>query len=564
MATQELSHWLTRYANNAHAWSTTTSDDGRRSFSRPLGLIETSFDMDSTNYGGRADMTASLKLEIKHKLSSKALRRHISLAWTLLRLEHVLLMSKIDEINNTRHFAIELPHSPNEAITSASNDITWLEDHAFNSTIDPETLHHHALNVARITQPQKCLSKLHVLPLRSLPNGTVELNFLLIIAHQISDGLSAYNWFKHFLSILNSASQTIEHAIEDALNNKHFHTKLPPAQEDMYPIVPGNIARKRWFWALIRVLRFRATTMSRTFVNPLRRERRLDEPLLLAPIYAPIFNYEQGHRPPLTTGHITAALSASASKKLITLCREANVSIGAGCFALAGLSMMEIYASDHAHEASPPAFAASFPLNPRAFFREKVEADSCMLAFSEGIVMPFLPLDVPIEDRFRLVARRANAGLGVYQKRLKNTGLGIFDKRSSNRLLATAYLTSVDRLNMRLGRTEAGPQGELKPPVGEYAATCGVSSVGSTAGFFKPGTYDVSDLGDRDFAADFRGLKMGVRARENEFLVGSSTNSDGIVKFGVSYDMNAVSEEAAQNWAKTIKGLLEKGDGSRL
>ena len=50
---------------------------------------------------------------------------------------------------------------------------------------------------------------------------------------------------------------------------------------------------------------------------------------------------------------------------------------------------------------------------------------------------------------------------------------------------------------------------------------------------------------------------MAVRARDNEFLIGSSTDWRGIVSFGVSYDGNAISEEAAERWADKIRGLLE-------
>lgn len=97
-----------------------------------------------------------------------------------------------------------------------------------------------------------------------------------------------------------------------------------------------------------------------------------------------------------------------------------------------------------------------------------------------------------------------------------------------------------------------------------FRATCGVSSVGSLATFFKPGAYNLQDLGDRDFAADFRNVNIGVRARENEFLVGSLTTAEGIVAFGVSYDLNAISQERAELWKMTIESLLEVGGQAKL
>jgi hypothetical protein len=110
-------------------------------------------------------------------------------------------------------------------------------------------------------------------------------------------------------------------------------------------------------------------------------------------------------------------------------------------------------------------------------------------------------------------------------------------------------------------RTGFTPQGELKPRMGQYGATCGVSSVGSLKAFFRPGEFDVNNPEAKDFVADYRGLKMGVRARDNEFLIGSSTDANGIVGFGVSYDENAISQEVAQNWAQT---MLEPRETSRL
>jgi hypothetical protein len=91
-----------------------------------------------------------------------------------------------------------------------------------------------------------------------------------------------------------------------------------------------------------------------------------------------------------------------------------------------------------------------------------------------------------------------------------------------------------------------------------------VSSVGSTAVIFKPAEYDLENTQGKEFVANFKSLRMGVRARENEFLVGSSTNAESIVAFGVSYDLSAISKESAEKWAEIVSGLLEKGDGSRL
>ncbi|KAH7087167.1 hypothetical protein FB567DRAFT_527105 [Paraphoma chrysanthemicola] len=581
-------HWLTRYANAQHTWTSHTSHNGTKSFKRRLGLVETSFDVDGTHFGGRADMTATLKLEINHQLPEQALRERIILAWTLLRLKHVLLMSRVEASQKgPREFVIDIPPSPASAIAASKSSVTFLSDIGYTADLNDEDLHHHALNTTRIIQPGTCLSKLHVLPLIPVPDkpGHFECKFLIVIAHQISDGLSAYVWFREFIALLNTSVPQIHEDIRTAIHASAIEKRLPPAQEDLYPVVKGNVARQRWFWAIIRVLRFIQQPLKPTFTNPLRREKKVDGPLTLRPTYDKLFDYNVETRPPNNSGHVTAYLSLGASARLIKLCRGAKVSIGAGCFALAGMSMMAIYEAQHLRRQSSseveekgpvPAFGASFPLNPRPWLTSPVGADSCMLAFSEGILMPFLPSDLPIEGRFRLIARIANRELKAYQKRVpkaedtttgRDIGMSVLDKHAPARLLAMGYIGQLERIDGRLPpsqRSGFNPQGELPARVGAYGATCGVSSVGSTAAFFRPGEYNLDDISTNGFAADYRGLRMGVRARENEFLVGSSTDAAGIVGFGVSYDENAISQEAARGWAKTVEGLLEKGDVSRL
>lgn len=571
MARKETSeHWLDRYATDYTSWKQVNRSDGK-SFKRPLGLLETSFDIDGTHYGGRADMTCMYTLAMQHTLSRSELRHRIALAWTSMRLQHVLLMSRVvdDAETGKRGFWIDAPNSAAEAVESVEKGIVWVED--MYKDIDDKEFHHHAFNVGRIVEPTKCMSKLHVLPLKQQSDGTFLMHFLIIIGHQISDGLSAYNWLSHFLRILNTPSPVIEASIAQDILPESIEPRLPRAQEDLYPPITGSVARQRWFWVLIRVLRHVAKTLPPTFVNPLRRPQRLGRAVPLPHRFDKLFNYDPDVVPPLSTARIGVSLSKAASTRLLSLCRSADVSIGAGCFALVGLSMMELHESSSPSSDQYPAFAATFPLNPRAFFVNPPPTESCMLAFSQGIVMPFLPSDLPVERRFKLVAKQANRGLRVYQKRLKGKMSvdGVFDKHSPLRLLATGYLTQMERVQSKLpsqlrNTTTLDPQGDLKPRVGQYEGTCGVSSIGSLASFFERGTYDLQNMEDKDFAVDFRDVQMGVRARDNEFLVGISTNAEGVISFRASYDMNAVSQEAAEIWAKKISGLLEKEDGAKL
>ena len=564
--------WLDHYTA-PHTWTLNNSPPtptapSTRTFTRPLGLVESSFDLDGTEFGGRADMNALLELSLSHALSPAALRRRIALAWACLSLQHVLLRSYVcEDDRGTREFAVRVPADVEEAVREVEQRIVWVGD--VYEEVDGEEMYDHVMNVARVIDPDVCLSKQFVLPLTRQSDGTWGLRLLVVMAHEISDGLSAYTWFGNLVRILNLSEAKIKGELQDALDLERVQRRLPLAQEDLYPKVAGNAARQRWFWAILRVLRHVRKTAPPSFENPLFRESRPQDARAFPPTFDRIFEYSAERRPPMNAGYVSTSLSQTATARLVALCRASHVSIGAGCFALAGIAMMEL------HEARYPdiptsqreAMSASFPLNPRAFFTKPPPADSCMLAFSEGIVMPFLPSSLPIEGRLRLIAKHANRELRAYQKRLKSgtTAAGL-DKHAPGRLLAAGYLAQIERVESKTPayrKLGLNPQGELTPAVGKWA-TCGVSSLGPTAAFFQQGADNTADNEAKDFAVSFRNMTMGVRARENEFLVGSRTDADGLVKFGVSYDANAISKNDADRWATKISGLLEKDDRPKL
>lgn len=514
-------------------------------------------------------MTALLTVSIDHRLSREAYRRRIALAWADLRLRHVMLMSRTryETQEKQRKFIVDIHEGQEEVFNDVMQHITWVED--YYQEVDGLEIHRHALNVGRIIEPDKCLSRLYVLPLLKLPNGKYELRFLILMAHQISDGLSAYNWFSDFIRILNLPEMDLEKEIGVFCREEEIKSRLPPAQEDLYPQDKGTKARERWFWAIIRVLRHLRKTTPRSFTNPLMRERRLEETVSCTPVFDKIFDYSDANKPPLNSGHVGAKLSRQASEHMIDLCRSIRISIGAGCFALAGLAMMAIHEDRYPNipdnERLP--FVASFPLNPRAFFGFNTPADSCMLAFSEGIVMPFLPSSLPIEGRFKLIAAHANRALRMYQKRAKGnlTGLlGPLNPHDPARILANAYISAIERSDARLPKDMkfgVQPQGSLEPPAFQFRATCGVSSIGSTVQWLAPGRYSLSRIGNgedtQDFVADFRDFRQGVRARDDEFLVGSSSDAEGCIRFGVSFDESAISSEMAERWRYVVENLME-------
>ena len=87
----------------------------------------------------------------------------------------------------------------------------------------------------------------------------------------------------------------------------------------------------------------------------------------MPPTYSQIFKYSFERKPPLNSFHCTASLSRKASSRFVQLTRAANASIGAGCFALVALAMMELEEVRHPDiplsERRP--FIAAFPLNPK-------------------------------------------------------------------------------------------------------------------------------------------------------------------------------------------------------
>ena len=131
-------------------------------------------------------------------------RRRILLAWASLRLQHVLMLARVlrDQHSAQRHFAVELLKDSQEALQKASKFVVSIDDYYHN--VDENGLYRHCLNTARVLSPDESLSRLFVLPLESLPNGNSCLRLLIVVAHEITDGLSMFHWMSHLIRILNT------------------------------------------------------------------------------------------------------------------------------------------------------------------------------------------------------------------------------------------------------------------------------------------------------------------------------------------------------------------------
>ncbi|KAK3061458.1 hypothetical protein LTS18_006243 [Coniosporium uncinatum] len=483
-----------------------------------------------------------------------------------------------------------------DAVRSAKETLGLVE--SFYKSVDPVDFYRHSQNTKRLIDPFKRVTQLLVLPLEHLQGERYLLRTLQTSGHMVVDGLTNYHWLSHFIKLLNTHETALLKAIDELRQPQAISSSLPPAQEDLYPSIPGSPARQRWFWAIIRILRHVRKPLPQSIPNPLRRPKRLPIAQAFPPTYPKIFDYSLSHTPRLNTHRVHLTLSPSASARLMRLARSVNASIGAGCFTLIGLAMMALH--EDQHPAIPPEdrlpYVAAFPLNPRAFFGY-TSADSCMLAFSDGMALPFLPGSLPIDARFRVLARQADRQLKMYQKKKKkqnqkqdqkkqnqnqnqtqnqiagekgrkeektdDAAVGWLHAQSPLRLLATNFLITMERVEAKLPEHlksgGADPQGAYPANWSPYGATNLVSSVGLVKEWVAPGGYPLDGDGDGDdgIAADFREVATGVRARENEFLVQSSGDGE-VLRFAASYDANAIDEEMVERWKRKMLDLLEE------
>ncbi|KAI9694485.1 MAG: hypothetical protein M1822_000101 [Bathelium mastoideum] len=567
------------------------------------------FDNDGRQFVGRADCHGLLKLKIRGGPSKDQLRQKISLVWAILRLQYPLLRATASRLspafitgsaeeNRRRHFIVKSPRRIAEENTQEALTTLVFVDDSYPH-IDPADFLKHAENTDRIIDPSQSLSKLFVLPLITLPDHTHQLPLFFVFAHQITDGLTLYNWLPRFHILLNQPLPSLQNTLS-LLSSPNplpqVPVRLPPAQEDLYPPISGSHARQSWSWLLLRILRHVRRPLPPAFPNPLSRTYPLPsgQARPCAPSYPALLNYSI--TPPLNTHRAKAVLSPAASRRFHALARTADVSTGSLAFALVGLAMQSLHAELHP-TAPRNAFIGSFPLNPRPLLCQSsgAEPDSLMLAFSDGLVLPFLPTGASVEGRLKVLARRAQAQLKGYQRRVVKEG-------RKREVLQGLYVMSGERCRVVTGGEEGvgfEVQGAYPARANPTGATCGVSWVGSVEAFLrgprdgagneKEGTegrtYQKEDYQDdsgphkhleeaerkqrgregKEFEALWMDVSMGVRVREREFLVGGTMLGDDRVVFGASYDGNAYDEALVRRWEEKMKILLlEDTPNSRL
>ncbi|KAK4988074.1 hypothetical protein LTR50_004190 [Elasticomyces elasticus] len=569
-------HWLDQYGSEYHQWHKATYN-GNTIYYRPLGLVEYAFDTDGTDYEGRADMNGLLTLQVASDLNRAQIHHHILLAWTALCQQHALIRSKVlrrqpymapDAVSDVdRFFVVEQPHDERAALAEAAKTVVFLDDSY--TAMDPFDFYRHSQNTGRVIEPSAALSKCFVLPFDIRGQGTFTISLLMIHAHQIVDGLSLHAWYAHLWSLLNTSGETLRRGLSSLLTPQAVEKRLPPAQEDLYPPILGSTAKKRWFWVITVILRHVRKPLRAAFQNPLRREEPLLSSVAFEPKYMNVLDYDT--KPPLNSYTCRTRIGLRSTQRLHRLCREAKVSIGAGCFVLVAITMMEAYEErfPNVPDDKRRPFIGSFPINPRPFFKHTEPPDSLMLAFSDGLVLPWLSSSLNLDARFRLLVQQAQRQLAIYQKRtrVEDENLAQYmGSRGAGRIVANSYIMAAERAESKRPehlKKGINPQGAYPVRANPTMATCGVSSVGRRQ-VLKRKTYTANEVRSttedaKDFVADFEDMDMNVRVRDGEFLVGIGGNSESIF-VNVSYDGNSMDEELVRRWQKRIETLLDGAD----
>ncbi|RVX73781.1 hypothetical protein B0A52_02671 [Exophiala mesophila] len=565
--------WLESYATSHHEWHEAVHL-GSTIFYRRIGIVEGLFNTDGIDCEGRADMTTDLQVEIRTSLSLEKLRDRIVQAWAVMRHRHILLSSRICQgkeispndlaakINSQDWLYVYTPSTSLAALVAdARRHTVFVQDQYPQAQNDEFFVH--LLNCSRCINPFDSLSRLYVMPLVRTREGTYNIHFMFIAGHEIVDGLTSMRWMASFIDILNQSVARLELDAKELCTSSP-QPRLPPAQESLYPSMGKSQARQRWSWAISRILRHVKRPGPAAFQNPLRRAMPLSKGQRLEPKFSLVIDYSR--IPPLNTYAVRPTLSMAASQRLAKLCRDVRISVGSGCFALVALVMMQFEERRNpdipAHERLP--FVGSFPVNPRPFLSGTPttgKEDNLMLAFSEGIALPFLSSDLSLEGRLRLLGKQAHRRLRQYQKRPQKAGDHVeLGSRSPSQLLPMMYLTTMERLENKSTHSRRrgwNIQGQYPASLPPTLATCGVSSVGPRGSIIASGKYNTKNLSDgKDIGVDFRGLDTTVRARDGEFLIGA-VGDNGQLKFGVSYDGCAIDPTLANEWKVVMETILE-------
>lgn len=184
-----------------------------------------------------------------------------------------------------------------------------------------------------------------------------------------------------------------------------------------------------------------------------------------------------------------------------------------------------------------------------------------MLAFSDGVTLPFLPRNLDFRGRFKLLGKQAHKQLRQYQKRKRSAEEELhLGSRSPSQLIPALYCSTLERMENRAPedkKTGLNVQGLYPAKTSPTMATCGISSVGDVSTILKMPAVNLDQPGDKDLIAEFKGVSSCVRPRDGEFLVGASGDQQHL-GFLVAYDANAIDPARAEEWKELMVTMLDK------
>ncbi|GAA5944137.1 hypothetical protein JCM3775_001076 [Rhodotorula graminis] len=451
----------------------------RQQWTRALGILEAKFDK-ATQRDGQSDtfvrlaLTLDLNLDPPHAATTAFLSR-LLLAWASLRAKHPLLACTVRDAPQGKHAPIPLvdsrefvlvpPLDAAEALSQAAQTLLVhsVEDGESVQAAADEVQDRYVLNGPRALLAQdECLARLVVVRSEREP---LELGFVLVISHVISDGLSVFKLVNELFSLASSPElpeapssapclslssfldgtreveawdvpADVATAWRVVLPENELASHLPLANEELYPSiplssptptvpvqptenpssttslppappVPASTARRRWLWAITRTL-------------IMARQRRFPRTLYFPRLEAPTPPPQARNRWP------QLRFERETSQRLIRLCKTEGISPSMLLYSLISLSVARIFRRVHADKPYHPV-VLGFPFSARPFLQRTPPpgaaaddpahaprgssdpATDCAIRITFGcIAMPALALDAPTDP-----AQRALVGATV-------------------------------------------------------------------------------------------------------------------------------------------------------
>ncbi|GAA5981682.1 hypothetical protein JCM11641_004213 [Rhodosporidiobolus odoratus] len=458
------------------------------------------------------------------------------------------------------------------------------------------------LNGERVLLDQgSCLARLVLV--RSDENP-LQLGFFLVISHVISDGLSVFKLVNELFTLASSASlptppaPTAFRLLDDFLcpstslrlqpwqvsaailrawsigrsDSDDLLSRLPLANEEHYPAIPvppstslpppttatevpptapqtrpsttshPSIPRKRWLWAIHRVL---------LGIRYQRYPRSLAIPRIAYP------------NPPVQAQNRwpQVRFSRETSSRLIALCKQEGISPSMLLYSLISLSVSNIFATGHPTAPYHP-IILGFPFSFRPFLsREAVSAPSVSssdpasdlairITFGQ-IHLPNLPLDPQNPNDATKIRQTAFRGARLAKEQFARKLAP--DARSRSLFMAEAYSLVLKRLFSGAGKppiTYEEPKTALNPSmIGD------VSRILSTTFPLPPSSPSSPSTPKREIRLS--ALLLGTRLHRGEGMLLEALTWDGMITLCLGVDDGLIARETVD---RLLGGIREVGE----